>query len=67
MFNATLSDGREYDGYVPDFLGKHGDYVKLTIDLDTGQVVDWKKPSDEELDELFKADEFPDDNDEEIW
>lgn len=74
MFNAELSDGREYEGYVPGFLGG-GDYVRLTVDLDTGQIVGWQKPSQEDLDEMFQADasdlpeedHFPDDNDEEIW
>ena len=35
------------DGYVPDFMpGEHyGDYVILDIDLDTGVVTNWKKPT----------------------
>ena len=35
------------DGYVPDFMpGDHyGDYVILDIDLDTGVVTNWKKPT----------------------
>ena len=34
-------------GYVPDFMpGDHyGDYVILDIDLDTGVVTNWKKPT----------------------
>lgn len=37
----------QYDGYVPDFMpGDHyGDYVILDIDLDTGVVTNWKKPT----------------------
>jgi len=47
--------GEDYDGYVPDFFpGKHfGDYVQLDIDIDTGNIVNWKKPTDEDIDNLF--------------
>ena len=39
------------DGYVPGFMpGDHyGDYVMLDIDIDTGQVTNWKKPSAQEI------------------
>jgi hypothetical protein len=59
LFNATLTDGakpvRVYDGYVPDFFpGEHfGDYVELKIDVDTGKILNWKKPTAEDL-EIFK-------------
>ena len=36
----------EYDGYVPSGLGigdEFGDYVTFTLDLETGQIQDWKK------------------------
>lgn len=35
------------DGYVPGFMpGDHyGDYVILDIDIDTGMVTNWKKPT----------------------
>jgi hypothetical protein len=48
-----LSDGKEYNGYVPSFLGRGGDDVELEIDLETGQIVGWKKPSQEVLDKYF--------------
>jgi len=56
MFNADF-DGKDYDGYVPDFFpGEHyGDYVRLKIDIDTGTIVDWKTPTQSELDEMFKT------------
>lgn len=59
MFGATLSDGRDYDGYVPDWFPNKqthhfGDYVQLDIDLETGQILNWKKPSKTELDATFK-------------
>jgi hypothetical protein len=52
LFSATLSDaagqlGKDYSGYVPDWMpGEHyGDYVQLDIDPFTGQILNWKKPS----------------------
>ena len=59
MFSASLhEDGKqigEYNGYVPDFMpGEHyGDYVELTIDVTTGQILNWKRPSMEQLNEAF--------------
>ena len=57
MFSAVLSEtgqpSKYYDGYVPDFLGTWGDYVQLKIDLETGQILNWKKPSPKEL-SIFK-------------
>lgn len=55
MFAANLKeDGKiigEYDGYVPDFMpGNHyGDYVELQIDIDTGKILNWKKPTAKQL------------------
>lgn len=51
-FNATLRTDNgttEYDGYVLPFLGRGGDNVELTIDIDTGQILNWRVPKDEEL------------------
>ena len=40
------NDNSLYDdnGYVPDFLsiGKWGDYIQLTIDNETGKILNWK-------------------------
>lgn len=54
MFSASLNeDGKikEYSGYVPDFFpDQHwGDYVMLEIDIDTGTILNWRKPSKNEL------------------
>ena len=61
MFSAQLVDinGKivgEYEGYVPDFMpGEHyGDYVQLDIDIPTGNVLNWKCPSQGQLNETFK-------------
>lgn len=47
----------EHDGYVPDFMpGEHyGDYVMLDIDLETGQIKNWKAPTAEQLEEWIEA------------
>ncbi len=60
MFGAQLRiDGKEissYDGYVPSWFPEGGgDYVTLDIDIETGQIVNWKKPTQTQLDETFKA------------
>jgi len=44
-----------YDDYVPDFFpGEHyGDYVILEIDVGTGKILNWKKPTKKDLRETF--------------
>lgn len=44
-----------YEGYVPKFFpGEHyGDYIELKIDIDTGQILNWRKPTKKDLD-IFK-------------
>ena len=39
------------DAYVPDFMpGDHfGDYIILKIDIDTGQILNWVRPSEAQL------------------
>lgn len=64
-FSASLKDQDgavihdQDDGYVPDFMpGEHyGDYVILDIDIDTGQVVNWEKPTPEQLQTWMAKDE----------
>ncbi|CNH74899.1 Uncharacterised protein [Yersinia pseudotuberculosis] len=40
--------------YVPDlFPGQHyGDYLELDIDIETGQILNWKPPFPSELEQL---------------
>jgi len=65
MFFAQAHDkngkkvGDDYDGYVPEFMpGEHfGDYVDLKIDIDTGKILNWKKPTQAELIETFTGKE----------
>ena len=63
-FTCELKDAqgdilKEYEGYVPDIMpGQHfGDYVILDIDIDTGQVTNWKVPSVKQVQDFIKSDE----------
>jgi len=62
MFSAFMrNDGKivgEYDGYVPAWFpnkgeNHFGDYVNLEIDIETGKILNWKKPSNKDLQETF--------------
>ena len=57
--NIVDQDGErigDFDGYVPSFFpGNHdGDYIKINIDLDTGQITNWKKPTAEDIEKLIE-------------
>ena len=60
QFSASIvdQDGQEIweqeDGYVPGFMpGPHyGDYLILDIDLDSGQVTNWRTPGADEIEAL---------------
>ena len=62
-FTASLHDesGEEIcvqeDGYVPGFMpGEHyGDYVMLNIDVETGQVTNWKTPKAQALQDWIQS------------
>ena len=41
---------QDYAPYVNGLGG--GDYVRIKVDLETGQIVNWKKPSEAEMAEL---------------
>jgi len=66
MFAAVLVNGmgnqvgKDYDGYVPDWMpGKHyGDYVELNIDVETGRVLNWKRPTIAALKKTFGFGDF---------
>ena len=38
----------EHDGYVPALMPEehYGDYVQLDIDLETGRILNWRKPDE---------------------
>ena len=58
MFTARLEEDKketaDYSGYVPSFFPEehYGDYVELDIDIDTGMIINWKKPTKVELKQL---------------
>lgn len=57
-YSLKSADGKEIaslDDYVPGFFpGEHyGDYLDLDIDLETGQILNWKKPAPEAVAEAF--------------
>lgn len=59
MFSADVIDEtgkllKEYNGYVPRFFpGQHfGDYIELDIELETGKILNWKKPTQSDIDSL---------------
>ena len=51
------------DGYVPDFMpGEHyGDYVIIDIDIDTGMITNWKKPTKKDIQDWIVADKDEED------
>jgi desulfoferrodoxin (superoxide reductase-like protein) len=60
-FTASLHDQdgaeiKDYEGYVPHIMpGEHyGDYIILNIDIDTGQITNWVKPSKKEIEEFIE-------------
>lgn len=64
QFEANLVDQdgetlKEYEGYVPGFMpGPHyGDYLVLDIDIDTGVITNWQKPTAEEIQEFINHQE----------
>lgn len=50
---------KDYEGYVPKFMpGDHyGDYVILDIDIDSGQITNWKKIKAEEMQDFINGEE----------
>jgi hypothetical protein len=43
----------EHDGYVPALMPDehYGDYVMLDIDLETGMILNWKRPTKKVVEE----------------
>lgn len=59
LFSMSIGE-KNYVGYVPDWLPnsnvKHyGDYVELKIDITTGQIINWKQPTQAQLDKTFDS------------
>jgi len=51
FFNKDGDKIGERDGYVPDWMPEehYGDYIELEIDVETGQILNWKKPTQRQL------------------
>lgn len=62
-FNMRFLDTNQselgiYEGYVPSWVGLGGgDYINLTIDVNTGQIVGWNEKIAREIRELHKNNE----------
>jgi hypothetical protein len=59
-YTLTSKEGleiHEHDGYVPKLLpGDHyGDYIILDIDIETGQILNWKPPTEEMLEAFCRS------------
>lgn len=53
------------DGYVPDIKGiGGGDYIEMDIDLDTGQILNWKPSTHIEVLEAVKGYDDSDEDEE---
>jgi hypothetical protein len=64
LFWAALDEGEnrvgEIDGYVPAWFPNpqeehYGDYVSLEIDVKTGRILNWKRPTTDNLKDFKKA------------
>jgi len=52
--NGKITKSNDY-AYVPDDIGiGGGDYVEMEIDTETGQILNWKKLTDEEVIDAIK-------------
>jgi hypothetical protein len=54
LCNTSFTDAKgiehESDSYVPEDIGiGGGDYVELEIDMETGQIQNWKSVSDAQI------------------
>lgn len=51
LFSGELDTGESYQGYVPAFFPEEhcGDYIQFTIDMSTGMILNWKKPTKDQL------------------
>lgn len=64
-FSASLKDQdgnelKDYEGYVPAFMpgdkdggSNYGDYLILDIDIDTGHITNWQKPSKKDIEKFI--------------
>lgn len=48
---------KEHDGYVPKMMpGQHyGDYIEIDIDIETGKILNWKKPTLQQINDFINS------------
>lgn len=59
LHNPDGGELASHAGYVPDFFpGCHyGDYLMLNIDVETGQITNWNKPTAEDITKMLSNDD----------
>ena len=59
ILNSSDEKVGEYEGYVPMFFpGQHwGDYLMLDIDLESGKILNWSKPTEEDISNMLAPDD----------
>jgi hypothetical protein len=65
MCQARLCDTegnllKDHDRYVPSLLPSirnSGDYLSFSVDRETGQILNWKKPSSEDVQSFIPDEE----------
>ena len=49
---------RDSDGYVPSLMPNGGgDYVDIEIDIETGKIMNWEVPTQEQIDQFIDTGE----------
>lgn len=58
LYDSNNNMIKDYEGYVPNKIvpGEFGDYLDLRIDINTGQILNWKVPSKEDLESFMARD-----------
>jgi len=67
LINDTGTILKEHDGYVPQIVGPDSDGVDFTIDVQTGRILNWKIPTEDQLKEFIGGSEGEETNDNEAY
>ena len=57
FLNETGDAIGERDDYVPDYFPEehYGDYIEFDIDVKTGQILNWKAPTQKQLKDSIQS------------
>ena len=57
FLDKDKNDLGERNDYVPDFMPEnhYGDYVELEIEIATGKILNWKVPTQKELNDSIEV------------